>query len=235
MGMANRDNHYEAAMEAYLRSRQVPYVAVDEAKRSLASDGRSIKNLDFIVASATGASWLVDVKGRRFPSGDDQRHYWKNWSTRDDVQSLRRWEALFGEQFVGLFVFVVRLADERQGGAVRAGRRFDDVGREAFPGLIVEIGQILAAARVLRLSLAVALQDEAIALPGQFPLHVRTQVEVAAVGDPLQLAKVARRQERKGILDVRGADRIVRKLFGAVFAKPQLVAGDAVAERALSG
>ena len=33
--MANRDNHYEAAFEEFLRSRGVPYVAVDEAKRSL--------------------------------------------------------------------------------------------------------------------------------------------------------------------------------------------------------
>ena len=32
--MAKRDNHYEAAFEAYLRARQVPYVAVDETKRS---------------------------------------------------------------------------------------------------------------------------------------------------------------------------------------------------------
>jgi hypothetical protein len=43
--MANRDNHYEAAFEEYLRSRGVPYVAVDEAKRSLLSDGASIKSL----------------------------------------------------------------------------------------------------------------------------------------------------------------------------------------------
>jgi glutamyl-tRNA synthetase len=33
-------------------------------------------------------SWLVDVKGRRFPSGDEQKQYWKNWSTRDDLRSL---------------------------------------------------------------------------------------------------------------------------------------------------
>jgi hypothetical protein len=42
--MANRDNHYEAAFEEYLRSKQVPYVAVDEARRSLLGDGQSIKN-----------------------------------------------------------------------------------------------------------------------------------------------------------------------------------------------
>ena len=30
----NRDNHYEAAFEAYLRARRLPYIAVDEARRS---------------------------------------------------------------------------------------------------------------------------------------------------------------------------------------------------------
>lgn len=44
--VANRDNHYEAAFEDYLRARGIPYVAVDEAKRSLLSSGASIKSLD---------------------------------------------------------------------------------------------------------------------------------------------------------------------------------------------
>jgi hypothetical protein len=103
--MANRDNHYEAAFEEFLRSRGVPYVAVDEAKRSLLSDGGSIKSLDFIVSTPAQRTWLVDVKGRRFPSGDVQKQYWKNWSTRDDLRSLARWEELFGASFRGLFVF----------------------------------------------------------------------------------------------------------------------------------
>ena len=100
--MANRDNHYEAAFEQFLRSRGVPYVAVDEAKRSLMSDGASIKSLDFIVSTPSQITWLVDVKGRRFPSGDEQKQYWKNWSTHDDLESLTRWEAIFGAGFRGL-------------------------------------------------------------------------------------------------------------------------------------
>jgi hypothetical protein len=124
--MANRDNHYEAAFEEFLRTRGVPYVAVDEAKRSLMSNGASIKSLDFIVSSgapaAVGAgadvnasrtSWLVDVKGRRFPSGDVQKQYWKNWSTRDDLRSLAQWEELFGATFRGLFVFAYDVLGDR--------------------------------------------------------------------------------------------------------------------------
>ena len=67
--MANRDNHYEAAFEEFLRSRGVPYVAVDEAKRSLMGDGASIKSLDFIVSASGGTSWLVDCEGEAISIG----------------------------------------------------------------------------------------------------------------------------------------------------------------------
>jgi hypothetical protein len=114
--MANRDNHYEAAFEEYLRSRGVPYVAVDEARRSLMADGQSLKSLDFIVASPGPWTWLIDVKGRRFPSGNEEsesHQYWKNWSTNDDLVSLAQWEAVFGEGFRGLFVFAYNVVGDR--------------------------------------------------------------------------------------------------------------------------
>jgi hypothetical protein len=110
--MANRDNHYEAAFEEYLRARRTPYVAVDERRRSLVAGG-SLKSLDFIVSPPHRHSWLVDVKGRRFPSGDEQKQYWKNWSTRDDLRSLGRWERLFGEGFCSLLVFAYHLVADR--------------------------------------------------------------------------------------------------------------------------
>jgi hypothetical protein len=109
--MADRDNHYELAFEEFLRSRHVAYVAVDEAKRAVLVDG-SVKSLDFIVSSSSGRSWLVDVKGRLFPSGRG-RQYWKNWSTRDDLVSLSRWEQLFGERFSALFVFAYNVRGRR--------------------------------------------------------------------------------------------------------------------------
>jgi hypothetical protein len=91
----------------------VAYVAVDEARRSVLADGVSLKSLDFIVSAPSATAWLVDVKGRRFPSGDDQKQYWKNWSTRDDLESLARWESLFGENFRGLFVFAYDILGDR--------------------------------------------------------------------------------------------------------------------------
>ena len=111
--MANRDNHYEAAFEVFLRGHGIPYVAVDEAKRSLLSGGGSIKSLDFIVSAPGPTTWLVDIKGRRFPSGDAQKQYWKNWSTRDDLRSLAQWETLFGSNFRSLFVFAYDVLGNR--------------------------------------------------------------------------------------------------------------------------
>lgn len=111
--MAKRGNHYEAAFEALLRSLGVPYVAVDEARRAVMADGRSLKSLDFLVAPPGEVTWLVDVKGRRFPSGDEHLHYWKNWSTQDDLDSLAEWEVLFGPGFRGLFVFAFHIVGPR--------------------------------------------------------------------------------------------------------------------------
>jgi hypothetical protein len=110
--MANRDNHYEAAFEAYLRQRRLPYIAVDEARRSLVPDG-SLKSLDFIVSPPGDNSWLVDVKGRRFPSGDEHHQYWKNWSTRDDLRSLAARQQHFGSSFCPLLVFAYHLVGPR--------------------------------------------------------------------------------------------------------------------------
>ena len=116
--MANRDNHYEAAFEAFLRARQVPYVAVDEKKRALLGDS-SLKSLDFIVSPPDRGSWLVDVKGRHFPSGG-QKQYWKNWSTRDDIRSLAAWQRLFGSAFQAMFVFAYEVIGNRSAAAGRA-------------------------------------------------------------------------------------------------------------------
>ncbi|MGY8768170.1 MAG: HYExAFE family protein [Pirellulales bacterium] len=109
--MALRNNHYELALEAYLRESKIPYIAVDEKRRSLYSD-KSLKNVDFVVSPVEAQmSWLIDVKGRHFPSGRKHR-YWKNWTTTDDMQSLAQWEQLFGPQFHGLFVFAYQVLGE---------------------------------------------------------------------------------------------------------------------------
>ena len=107
--MADRNNHYEAAFEAYLRTLCLPYVPSEENRRSRLADGTTIKCLDFIVTVPGNQSWLVDVKGRRFPGGRKNRSYWKQWATHDDLAGMRSWEALFGRNFSGLFVFAYQI------------------------------------------------------------------------------------------------------------------------------
>lgn len=114
--MAKRHNHYEAAFEALLRDRRVPYVAVDEQRRSLVarSTGRdSLKSVDFLISPPGPESFLVDIKGRRFPSGTRHKQYWRNWSTRDDLRSLAEWARYFGEHFTPLLLFAYWVTEDR--------------------------------------------------------------------------------------------------------------------------
>jgi hypothetical protein len=107
--MADRTVIYEACFEDYLRSAGVPYVAVDEAKKALFA-GVQLKSFDFVVYSSGGPNLLVDVKGRRFPyGGRGGGRRWENWTTRDDLESLARWEEVFGSGFAGLIVFCYHL------------------------------------------------------------------------------------------------------------------------------
>jgi len=110
--MAKRNNHYELAFEAYLREQRLAYVAVDEQRRSLIGDG-SLKNLDFIVSPSDNVSLLIDVKGRRFPSGAKTKQYWRNWSTWDDLESMARWQDKLGDGSCALLVFAYELVGDR--------------------------------------------------------------------------------------------------------------------------
>lgn len=106
----DRSNHYEAAFEAYLRWHRYCYVAVDETRRAMLGE-RRVKSLDFIVYGEPDARLLIDVKGRRFPSGrpDRPRRVWESWSTHDDIEGLQSWLGLFGAGYVGLLVFTYQL------------------------------------------------------------------------------------------------------------------------------
>ena len=100
---------YEAAFEDYLQRQQIPYVAVDEAKRACFRDAK-LKSFDFIVYSRTGNNWLVDIKGRRWATRRTaSRPTWENWVTQADLDGLRQWQEVFGDGFAALLVFAYRL------------------------------------------------------------------------------------------------------------------------------
>ncbi|MEM9351522.1 MAG: HYExAFE family protein [Planctomycetota bacterium] len=107
-----RTNHYERAFEAYLRAHRVPYVAVDETRRSLDAHG-SLKNVDFIVSPSDATPLPLDVKGRRFPSGSANPQYWRNWSTWDDLRGLAAWQEKLGPASCALLVFAYHVVGER--------------------------------------------------------------------------------------------------------------------------
>ncbi len=93
--MGQRRHHYEHAFERYLRDSRIPYISVNEAKKSLlpdraqlttrpttrglATDGtadgkangsevpKKLKNFDFVVYGQ-GTNLLVEIKGRRLPA-----------------------------------------------------------------------------------------------------------------------------------------------------------------------
>src|SRR5262245_65549467 len=103
-----RRHHYEQAFEEYLRSRRIPYVAVDEARKALLPRVRaapeadaSLKSFDFVIYGQ-GSNLLAEVKGRRVGSAARL----ECWATVEDVESLCRWERLFGPEFDAAFVFV---------------------------------------------------------------------------------------------------------------------------------
>ena len=123
--MAQRRHHYERAFEEFLRSRRIPYVAVDEARKTLLPEGAfapassvesdgpargALKSFDFVIYGQPGGNLLVDIKGRRVSprrSGDRWRPgRLESWATADDVESLEAWERLFGPDFAAALVFV---------------------------------------------------------------------------------------------------------------------------------
>lgn len=112
--MALRHNHYDAAFEGFLRHERTPHVVVDEKKRALLLSA-SLKSMDFIVTSSTGKNLLVDVKGRKFPSGGEHgTHTWENWATDDDLLSLSQWQIAFGESFRAMLVFAYDIVDPKR-------------------------------------------------------------------------------------------------------------------------
>ena len=110
-----RRHHYERAFEAYLRSRRIPYVSVNEARKALlpvqAADAGSaaLKSFDFVVYG-DGANLLVDIKGRRVAARRAKSELavgrLETWVTEDDISSLMHWQRLFGPGFEPVFIFI---------------------------------------------------------------------------------------------------------------------------------
>ena len=106
-----RRDHYERAIEDFLRSQSIPYLRVDEARRS-AFAGTKLKSFDLVVYPEHEYNILVDVKGRKWPYlSRGGKRYWENWVTAEDLESLKCWEGVFGQGFRAAFVFCYWLTE----------------------------------------------------------------------------------------------------------------------------
>ncbi|MBL4699061.1 MAG: HYExAFE family protein [Phycisphaerales bacterium] len=127
--MGQRRHHYEHGFERYLRDSRIPYISVNEAKKSLLPQGavlstraageegkndhetpKKLKNFDFVVYGE-GTNLLVEVKGRRLAAirlkdGTPAKPRLESWVTLDDIEALSKWRGLFGPEFEAVFVFV---------------------------------------------------------------------------------------------------------------------------------
>jgi hypothetical protein len=147
--MTQRNIHYEAAFEDLLRSRGVPYVAVDEARRAIFSN-ISLKSFDFLVYSESGPNLIVDVKGRKFPDTlpgpkKGASRIWENWITRGDAEDLQKWQGVFGPDYQAVLVFAYWL----QGPPRRA--PFEEVHcyrKNQYAFMAIPLADYLSAARL---------------------------------------------------------------------------------------
>jgi len=142
-----RRSHYERAFSAYLSDRRASFAFLNDARRVVAGEGarlalpalspderdalgdaapqpnltRSLKSFDLILYSDRVHA-IVDVKGRKVSSRlhESRTPRLENWVTRDDVESLRVWETLFGAGYEAAFVFIY-WCEERP-----PARHFDD-------------------------------------------------------------------------------------------------------------
>jgi len=105
--MARRHHHYERAVERFLRFHRIPYVSVNEARKTLLPPGLepgpqgtdTLKSFDFVLYGLPNL--LAEVKGRRV--GPSARL--DPWVTRQDVEDLLAWESLFGGDFRACLLF----------------------------------------------------------------------------------------------------------------------------------
>jgi hypothetical protein len=102
--------HYEQMFENFLRKNNLLYIVINEAKRPIYA-GKKVKNFDFIVKSARGHILLIDIKGKQFPYENKSggKNYWENWVSSDDTFFLQMWEQIFGQEAIGLLVFVYHI------------------------------------------------------------------------------------------------------------------------------
>ena len=102
-------NHYARAFENWLAEHRIARVAVDQQRRAAFSKS-NIKSFDFLLYPEDRKIFIAEVKGRKF-KGDSFSKLARmtNWVTMDDIEGLRQWQQVFGNEYIPIFIFVYAL------------------------------------------------------------------------------------------------------------------------------
>jgi hypothetical protein len=106
---------YEAAFEAWLSERRIPYQAIPQG--SCFQSGGARKRFDYLLRPEGPLTILAEVKGRMFAGVSlAGRRGLDGWTTRQDLLALKSWEEMFVRhsrfcRAVFVFVFYLKQPD----------------------------------------------------------------------------------------------------------------------------
>jgi hypothetical protein len=103
-----RPNNYERAFANWLIDNRVRYIAVDEKKRAVF--GRTnLKSFDFLL-TLNSQQIIAEVKGRKFKGTSFAKLTgFECWVTADDIDGLLRWQEVFGDGHIAVFIFAYKI------------------------------------------------------------------------------------------------------------------------------
>lgn len=106
-------NVYERAFENWLRDNRIWYIPIEQRKRA-AFERAKIKSFDFLLypskPSKPDQIIIAEVKGRKFKGISFAKLAgFECWVTADDVDGLVRWQLIFGDGHIAVFVFAYRI------------------------------------------------------------------------------------------------------------------------------
>ncbi len=104
-------NHYEKAFGNWLIDNHVQYIAVDEQKRA-ALGSSNVKSFDYLLYPPSENIIVAEVKGRKFKGSSLVKLTGLEcWVSTDDIDSLSKWQEIFGPTHRAAFVFAYNIAN----------------------------------------------------------------------------------------------------------------------------
>jgi hypothetical protein len=112
-------NHYERAFEGWLIDNHIQYVTVNEQKRAElpalvrsaeASGLCKFKSFDFLLYPNNQQTIIAEVKGKSFKGTSFAKLAgFECWVTAEDIDGLTKWQDVFGQGHIAVFVFAYKI------------------------------------------------------------------------------------------------------------------------------